>query len=224
MVGGRRAPTRPTSCTTPTRSPRSPTRGCAASTRRGRSASSRSRWPRRWRAGGSARSSCPTTTWCSTPSRGPRRAATGTSVCSTRPRPARVVPVPDPDTAARMLPRLGAGAWWPDLDDLLGGIEQVVPDQLVPGSSGSSAEQRVELPRGVGEDLDRRRLLLRRAGGRDLVGRHRDRAERVAQLELRRVDALGHVVPRLAVAGLGRLLATGCRSARRAACPPPRRR
>jgi hypothetical protein len=53
--------------------------------------------------------------------------------------PARVVPVPDPDAAARMLPRLGAGAWWPDLDDLLGGIEQVVPDQLVPGSAGSSA-------------------------------------------------------------------------------------
>ena len=53
--------------------------------------------------------------------------------------PARVVPVPDPDAAARMLPRLGAGAWWPDLDDLLRGIEQVVPDQLVPGSSASNA-------------------------------------------------------------------------------------
>ena len=53
--------------------------------------------------------------------------------------PARVIPVPDPDAAARTLPRLGAGAWWPDLDDLLGGIERVVPDQLVPGSSGSSA-------------------------------------------------------------------------------------
>lgn len=53
--------------------------------------------------------------------------------------PARVVPVPDPDAAARMLPRLGAGAWWPDLDDLLAGIEQVVPDQVVPGSEGSSA-------------------------------------------------------------------------------------
>ncbi|MDQ1429962.1 MAG: hypothetical protein QOF40_564 [Actinomycetota bacterium] len=53
--------------------------------------------------------------------------------------PARVVPVPDPDAAARMLPRLGAGAWWPDLDDLLGGIEQVVPDQVVPAPAGSSA-------------------------------------------------------------------------------------
>jgi len=51
--------------------------------------------------------------------------------------PARVVPVPDPDAAARMLPRLGAGAWWPDLDDLLGGIERVAPDQL---SSTGSAE------------------------------------------------------------------------------------
>jgi len=57
--------------------------------------------------------------------------------------PARVVPVPDPDAAARTLPRLGAGAWWPDLDVLLGGIERVVPDQLSPdvsaGSSASSA-------------------------------------------------------------------------------------
>jgi hypothetical protein len=42
---------------------------------------------------------------------------------------------------ARMLPRLGTGAWWPDLDDLLEGIEQVVPDQVVASvdSSGSSA-------------------------------------------------------------------------------------
>jgi len=54
--------------------------------------------------------------------------------------PARVVPVPDPDAAARTLPRLGAGAWWPDLDDLLGGIERVVPDQLSStGSAGMSA-------------------------------------------------------------------------------------
>ena len=58
--------------------------------------------------------------------------------------PARVVPVPDPDAAARTLPRLGAGAWWPDLDDLLGGIERVVPGSARvaagrPGSSASSA-------------------------------------------------------------------------------------
>lgn len=55
--------------------------------------------------------------------------------------PARVVPVPDPDAAARTLPHLGAGAWWPDLDDLLGGIDRVVPDQLTPGqpSAGSAS-------------------------------------------------------------------------------------
>ena len=60
--------------------------------------------------------------------------------------PARVVPVPDPDAGARTLPRLGAGAWWPDLDDLLEGIERVVPDQLSApdqpaseASAGSSA-------------------------------------------------------------------------------------
>jgi hypothetical protein len=48
-----------------------------------------------------------------------------------------VVPAPDSDAAARMLPRLGTGAWWPDLDDLLGGIDQVVPDQMVPASAAS---------------------------------------------------------------------------------------
>lgn len=53
--------------------------------------------------------------------------------------PARVVPVPDPDSAARMLPRLGAGAWWPDLDALLAGIERVAPDQLSSDSAGASA-------------------------------------------------------------------------------------
>jgi hypothetical protein len=53
--------------------------------------------------------------------------------------PARVVPVPDPDTAAHTLPHLGAGAWWPDLDELLEGIERVVPDQLTPGHASSDA-------------------------------------------------------------------------------------
>ena len=41
--------------------------------------------------------------------------------------PARVVPVPDPDAAARMLPRLGAGAWWPDLDDCSRGSSRSCP-------------------------------------------------------------------------------------------------
>jgi hypothetical protein len=54
--------------------------------------------------------------------------------------PARVIPVTDPDAATRTLPRLGAGAWWPDLDDLLGGIEQVVPDELTPGQSSSAGD------------------------------------------------------------------------------------
>jgi hypothetical protein len=57
--------------------------------------------------------------------------------------PARVVPVPDADAAGRALPRLSAGAWWPDLDDLLEGIERVVPDQVssvvAEGSTGDSA-------------------------------------------------------------------------------------
>jgi hypothetical protein len=53
--------------------------------------------------------------------------------------PARVIPVPDPDAAARTLGRLGAGAWWPDLDDLLAGIERVVPDELTPGQPSSAS-------------------------------------------------------------------------------------
>jgi hypothetical protein len=53
--------------------------------------------------------------------------------------PARVVPVRDPDAAARTLPRLGAGAWWPDLDDLLERIERVVPDQLTPAPPSSES-------------------------------------------------------------------------------------
>jgi hypothetical protein len=55
--------------------------------------------------------------------------------------PARVVPVPDPDAAARTLPRLGAGAWWGDLGDLLDGVERIVPDQL---SSSAGASARIE--------------------------------------------------------------------------------
>ncbi len=31
------------------------------------------------------------------------------------------------------------GVRWPDLDDLLAGIGRVVPDQVAPGSAGSSA-------------------------------------------------------------------------------------
>jgi hypothetical protein len=57
--------------------------------------------------------------------------------------PARVVPVLDPDEAARTLPRLGAGAWWPDLDDLLGGIERVAPDQLASGPGSSTGSARI---------------------------------------------------------------------------------
>ena len=43
--------------------------------------------------------------------------------------PARVVPVLGADAAEAALPRLTAGRWWPDLDELLDGIDRVVPDQ-----------------------------------------------------------------------------------------------
>jgi hypothetical protein len=44
--------------------------------------------------------------------------------------PARVVPVPNAHDAAAALPRLTAGRWWPDLDQLLDGIAAVVPDHV----------------------------------------------------------------------------------------------
>ena len=44
--------------------------------------------------------------------------------------PARVVPVTDPDAAAAALRRLRPGRWWPDLDELLAGVDRVVPDQV----------------------------------------------------------------------------------------------
>jgi hypothetical protein len=42
--------------------------------------------------------------------------------------PARVVPVPNVDAAGAVLGHLGAGRWWPDLDELLDGVDRVVPD------------------------------------------------------------------------------------------------
>jgi hypothetical protein len=44
--------------------------------------------------------------------------------------PARVVPVPNAEAAPSALVRLSAGRWWPDLDELLDRIDQVVPDKV----------------------------------------------------------------------------------------------
>jgi hypothetical protein len=44
--------------------------------------------------------------------------------------PARVVPVTNADAASTVIAHLGAGTWWPDLDELLDGIDQVVPDKV----------------------------------------------------------------------------------------------
>jgi hypothetical protein len=44
--------------------------------------------------------------------------------------PARVVPVPNADAASSVLSRLSAGRWWPNLDDLLDRVDQVVPDKV----------------------------------------------------------------------------------------------
>jgi hypothetical protein len=43
--------------------------------------------------------------------------------------PARVVPVTGTDAEAT-LGRLGSGRWWPDLDQLLEGVDRVAPDQV----------------------------------------------------------------------------------------------
>jgi hypothetical protein len=48
--------------------------------------------------------------------------------------PSRVIPVPYVGAAVAVLPRLGTGTWWPDLDRLLEGIDRVVPDQVAVGS------------------------------------------------------------------------------------------
>jgi hypothetical protein len=45
--------------------------------------------------------------------------------------PARVVPV-DATAVERALSHLPAGRWWPDLPDLLNGIDRVVPDAVAP--------------------------------------------------------------------------------------------
>jgi len=42
--------------------------------------------------------------------------------------PARVVPVANDAAAGEALRRLSAGRWWPDVDELLDGIDRVVPD------------------------------------------------------------------------------------------------
>jgi hypothetical protein len=63
--------------------------------------------------------------------------------------PARVVPAAGADDALDRLARLPTGRWWPDLDDLLAGIEHVVPDragldQPVPGQLSPGSSARIE--------------------------------------------------------------------------------
>lgn len=55
--------------------------------------------------------------------------------------PARVVPV-DPTSVAveRALTRLPAGRWWPDLPQLLDGIDRVAPDAVSPGSRSAAQD------------------------------------------------------------------------------------
>ncbi|HZD64603.1 MAG TPA: hypothetical protein VE152_00735 [Acidimicrobiales bacterium] len=60
--------------------------------------------------------------------------------------PARVVVVPDARDLAGPLTRLATGPWWPGLDRLLAGIDQVVPDregptQVSPGRAGARAAE-----------------------------------------------------------------------------------
>jgi len=53
--------------------------------------------------------------------------------------PARVVPVTGTTAALeRALSHLPAGRWWPDLPDLLHGVELVVPDAVTEGAVGTN--------------------------------------------------------------------------------------
>lgn len=49
---------------------------------------------------------------------------------------ARVVPVPPATPVERVIGSLPAGRWWPDLPELLDGIEHIVPDQAGPHAHG----------------------------------------------------------------------------------------
>ena len=54
--------------------------------------------------------------------------------------PHRVVPVEsNPESLASAVRRLRAGRWWPDMPDLLAGIEQRLPDRLSPPPAGDDA-------------------------------------------------------------------------------------
>lgn len=57
----------------------------------------------------------------------------------------RVIPARRPENATAELTRLSAGPWWPNLDDLLEGVERVVPDRV-----GSPAERSSAAPMGRG--------------------------------------------------------------------------
>lgn len=51
--------------------------------------------------------------------------------------PARVIPAPSPASALAMLGRLPAARWWPPLAEVLAGIDELVPDALVPRATSS---------------------------------------------------------------------------------------
>lgn len=69
--------------------------------------------------------------------------------------PSRVVPLPDTATALeRALTRLPSGRWWPDLPDLLDGVDRVVPDHAV-GHARAAADATEAASAAAGDALIR---------------------------------------------------------------------
>lgn len=74
--------------------------------------------------------------------------------------PARVVPVSDTAAAVeRTLTRLPAGRWWPDMPDLLDGIDRVVPDAVSLEPPAAHPQSRVRGPGPPGAATTDRRAV-----------------------------------------------------------------
>jgi hypothetical protein len=89
--------------------------------------------------------------------------------------PMRVL-VADPDVSSS-LPRLPTGRWWPELDQLVAGIEQIVPDQpRWPGERAAAPSDAIERPTVVATGL----VSAERSGDQATTAPGRNRRRRPA--------------------------------------------